>query len=223
MENQNNLEKYSNEYYEKNKELIKKKTKEYYEKNKESLNKKRKERYVKNKEQVLINRKKYYEKNIESIKEYKKVYRENNKEVINSYIEKNKEVIKNYNKNYKNERRLNDPLYKLSHNIRNSINKSLKIKGYIKESRTHKILGCSYEHFKEYIESFFIEERSWMNWGNYGNPKDGLYEPNKTWDIDHIIPTSSANNEKELLELNHYTNLQPLCSYYNRFVKKDNY
>jgi len=62
-----------------------------------------------------------------------------------------------------------------------------------------------------------------MNWQNYGNPVDGLIEPNKTWDIDHIIPISSAINEDELLKLNHYTNLQPLCSYYNRFVKKNNF
>ena len=61
-----------------------------------------------------------------------------------------------------------------------------------------------------------------MNWDNYGNPSDGLIEPNKTWDIDHIIPVSSAKNEQELLELNHYTNLQPLCSYHNRYIKRDN-
>ena len=62
-----------------------------------------------------------------------------------------------------------------------------------------------------------------MNWENYGNPKDGIFEPNKTWDIDHIIPTSSAENEQKLLELNHYTNLQPLCGYTNRWIKSDNY
>jgi len=121
------------------------------------------------------------------------------------------------------ERREKDPLYKLKGNISSLIRQSIKLKGYIKESRTHEILGCSYEHFKEYIESFFIEDREWMNWENYGNPKDGIFEPNKSWDIDHIIPLSSFNTEQELLELNHYTNLQPLCSYYNRFVKRNNY
>ena len=42
-------------------------------------------------------------------------------------------------------------------------------------------------------------------------------------DVDHIIPLASTTNEDELLKLNHYTNLQPLCSYHNRFIKKDNY
>jgi hypothetical protein len=61
-----------------------------------------------------------------------------------------------------------------------------------------------------------------MNWDNKGNPKDGIIGLNKTWDIDHIIPLSSATCEEDLIRLNHYTNLQPLCSYYNRFIKKDN-
>jgi len=58
-----------------------------------------------------------------------------------------------------------------------------------------------------------------MNWDNRG-----LYngEPNYGWDIDHIIPSSTAKTEDELIRLNHYTNLQPLCSYFNRVVKRDN-
>ena len=62
-----------------------------------------------------------------------------------------------------------------------------------------------------------------MNWENYGTPKDGIIAPNKSWDIDHIKPLSSFKTEQELLKLNHYTNLRPLCSHYNRFVKRDNF
>lgn len=56
-----------------------------------------------------------------------------------------------------------------------------------------------------------------MNWENHG-----IYcgKPNHGWDIDHIIPLSSAKTEEELLRLNHYTNLRPLCSYHNRVVKR---
>jgi len=179
------------------------KIKEYYENNKEVLKEKRKEY---NKE---------YQKK-DSNKEYQKNYRERNKEYFKNYREKSKD-----NRNIKNtERRNRDPFYKLKCNLRSSISKLIKNKGYLKKSKTFEILGCSYEDFIIHIEKKF---ESWMNWENYGNPKDDIYEPNKTWDIDHIIPLSSFNTEQELLELNHYTNLQPLCSYENRWVKKDKF
>mgnify|MGYP000907082163 FL=1 len=75
--------------------------------------------------------------------------------------------------------------------------------------------GCTFEEFKLYMESKF---EPWMNWDNHG-----LYngELNYGWDIDHIIPISSATSQQEILKLNHYTNLQPLCSYTNRYIKKD--
>lgn len=38
---------------------------------------------------------------------------------------------------------------------------------------------------------------TWQNQGSY-------------WYMDHIKPVSLATNEKELIELNHYTNFQPL-------------
>jgi len=78
------------------------------------------------------------------------------------------------------------------------------------------ILCCSYENFILHLESQF---QDWMNWNNYG-----LYNgtPNYGWDIDHVMPVSSATTEEELLMLNHYTNLQPLCSYINRDVKRHN-
>ena len=60
-----------------------------------------------------------------------------------------------------------------------------------------------------------------MTWDNYGNPKDGIFELNKTWDIDHIKPVSSGLAENEVIELNHYTNLKPLCSYTNRWIKRN--
>jgi hypothetical protein len=82
-------------------------------------------------------------------------------------------------------------------------------------SRTFEILGCSYEEFKSYIENKF---ESWMNWNNHG-----LYTGNysETWQLDHIIPISSAKTEEDIIKLNHYTNLQPLCSKINQIDKKD--
>lgn len=58
-----------------------------------------------------------------------------------------------------------------------------------------------------------------MTWENYGKYNGEL---EYGWDIDHIIPLSSAKNEDDLLRLNHYTNLQPLCSKVNRDIKRKN-
>jgi hypothetical protein len=63
--------------------------------------------------------------------------------------------------------------------------------------------------------------KDWMNWENYGKYKKGI--KNFGWDLDHIIPTSIANTPEEIIKLNHYTNIQPLCSYINRYVKRDKY
>lgn len=79
------------------------------------------------------------------------------------------------------------------------------------------MLGCSFDKFKSHLESKF---ESWMSWDNYGKYNGEL---NYGWDIDHIIPISSATTEEEIIKLNHHTNLQPLCSRVNRDIKKDNY
>ena len=73
------------------------------------------------------------------------------------------------------------------------------------------------EDFKKYLESKF---EPWMSWDNYG-----LYNGigNYGWDLDHIIPISSAITENDVIKLNHYTNLQPLCSFINRNVKKNKF
>lgn len=66
------------------------------------------------------------------------------------------------------------------------------------------------ENNKEYISEYQKNKGLFNNELEYG------------WDIDHIIPLSSANTQEELVALNHYTNLQPLCSKVNRHIKKDN-
>lgn len=106
--------------------------------------------------------------------------------------------------------------YKLKQNLRGRIRRALKRKFATNtETRTEEILGCKIEYFKEYLESKF---EPWMTWENYG-----LYngELNYGWDIDHVTPLSSANTIEDIYELNHYKNLQPLCSKVNRDIKSN--
>ena len=110
-------------------------------------------------------------------------------------------------------RKEKNPLFKLTCRVRTIMSKSISRNGYKKGSKTEEILGCSFEYFKQYLESKF---EPWMNWDNYGRYNGGF---NYGWDIDHITPVSTGINESEIIKLNHYTNLQPLCSKINREIK----
>jgi hypothetical protein len=205
----------------KDKEKLKQKQKEYYLKNKEKISAKNKLKYEKDKEKIIESVKKYYELNRSEIIKKKKVYRDNNKEIIkekrNISEAFRKDEIKKRKNEYVKNRVKTDKLFKVRVNVSSLIRETFKNKKFKKNTKTASILGCSFEQFKQYIESKW---ESWMNWDNYGNPKDGVIEPNKTWDLDHIIPIATAKTEDDVIRLNHYTNLQPLCSYDNRFIKR---
>ena len=181
--------------------------------------------YQKNKEDIIHRGKKYaksyYEENKTKKLIYQKKYREKNKDKISlrmsTYRVKNKENIADYRKDYyekTNERQKirlkykNDNLFRLANKTRALIGFSLRRKKYTKKTKTYKILGCTYEDFSKHLESRFTEN---MNWNNMDK-----------WEIDHIIPLASANNEEELIKLNHYKNTQPLWRYDNR-SKSDDY
>ncbi len=191
-------------YYNINKEDIR----QHRENNKEEIRIKQKEYRDKNKVELSENKKQYYIENKNKFSEYGKIYRKENKEKIR--FSKNK---------YQKHKREIDSLFKIRSNISGLIRYTIKRHGFKKKNKTEDILGCSFEEFKIHIES---QWEDWMSWDNYGNPKDGIFEINKTWDIDHIIPSSSAINEGDLIKLNHFSNLQPLCSYKNRFIKVNN-
>lgn len=165
-----------------------------------------------NKDSIKARREKYLTENPEK----KAAYEANNKLNMKNYYVKNKEAIGKRTYNYTKKRVAIDPLYKFTRAISKLIYSGLKRKGLKKNTKTSNILGCTIAEFRTYLESKF---EAWMSWDN-----KGLYngQPNYGWDIDHVIPISSAVTNEDVIKLNHYTNLQPLCSYINRDVKKDN-
>jgi hypothetical protein len=180
----------------------------------------RKKYVVNNKEKVYKQKRSWIEKNPDKPIQYVKTYNINNpnkiKENRKKYYLKNKEKEIINNNIYRINRKKIDSLYKLTQNIRTLISNSFKKYKFKKTSKTANILGCSFEEFKTHLESKF---ESWMTWDNHGlyNGTEGF-----GWDIDHIIPLSSAINETDIIKLNHYFNLQPLCSKINRDVKRNN-
>jgi hypothetical protein len=217
FKNSNKIGEYNKQYWLENKDKLTYSNREYYDKNKEKIlktNKKYRENVLDiNKEKERL---KYYrENNKEKISEQQKIWRENNKQKTLSYAKEyrvnNKNKINNDFK-YKYD---NNPLFKLTVNIRNSIRNSFKNNKLTKKNKTQEILGCSFEEFRQHIGTLL---EPWMTWENHG-----LYngELNYGWDLDHIIPLASAMTENDIIRLNHFTNFQPLCSKINRNIKKD--
>lgn len=159
----------------------------------------------KNSKRIKKYKRKYYEENIEEKKKYDKLYLEKNRGKINKqakqYRENNKEKISDYFKT----RLKTDPIYRLKKNLRTRI--GLAIKTNQKTGKMLDYLGCSIEEFKYYLEEQFYNG---MTWDNYGQ-----------WHIDHIVPLNEATNSKELYELCHFSNLQPLWAIDN--LRKNKY
>ena len=57
------------------------------------------------------------------------------------------------------------------------------------------VVGCTPDELKVHIESLFIEDMSWDNWG--------IGKGKSAWHIDHIDAVKDGGSH-------HYTNLQPL-------------
>lgn len=199
-------------YIEDNKEnvIIRKRT--YYQSNKDKfkqyakkrdrikLKEQRRLHYLSNKNRIKLNQKLYRDKNKDRIKEYQKSYRDKNKDMYKEkskeYYSLNNKTIKKRTSEYIYKRKSVDHIFKLKCNVRTIICNALNKKGYSKISRTHEILGCSFEDLKIHIERQFIKGMTWDN--------------RDKWHIDHIIPMATAKTEEDVIRLNHYTNLRPL-------------
>ena len=105
----------------------------------------------------------------------------------------------------------------MASSLRSNLLKNFKSFGSnSKRKKSLEILGCSFEDFKNHIE---LQFESWMSWENRGNITK-ITRLNYSWDLDHIIPLSTAKTEEDLYLLNHWSNFQPLCSFKNRYIKK---
>ncbi len=186
---------YNKIYYKANKDNIK----EYQEANKDNIKQYREANKDKKKEY----QKEYYKAN----KERKKQYYQANKEHLKERSKQWKEANKEHYNQYRKQKRITDTLFKINSNLRSRTSKAFRAKGYKKSSKTQKMLGVDWEVCKAHIERQFTKG---MNWDNYGE-----------WHIDHIIPLASAKNEKQLIKLCYYRNLQPLWAEDN-LNKRDN-
>ena len=186
------------EYFAKNPELKKEFDKKSYEANKEKKLAQKKEYYLRKKEEILAKRKEYHLANKELKNQKCREYREKNLEKVKA---KTREYQKIHVKRL-TAQKINlinsDPLRIFKERIRVVIKGGFTRLKQNKARRTSQIIGADWEVVRDHIVSQF---------------KDGM-----TWEafvageihIDHIKPLASATCEEDIIELNHYTNLQPL-------------
>lgn len=175
------------QYYKNNKETIKQLHKNYNQKYEREIKKYKQSYYQNNKEQIKKKHANYYQKHKNKIKEQVKEYRINHRQQIN---QNNKE------------RKRKNCLFKFKSNIRNLISVSLQKRGYSKSSHTYEILGISYEDCLNYLFKNAILR--------YPNFKDQDFLKENCYQIHHRTPLHTGKSKKELIELNHYTNLELL-------------
>lgn len=106
---------------------------------------------------------------------------------------------------------------KFKSSVRNSVGSAFQRKGFSKPKSTEEILGITLIEFYYYIQSKFAP---WMSMDNYGNSQGVATDFCQSWQFDHVVPIAMGVTIEDIIDLNHYTNFQPLCSYENQFVKK---
>ena len=113
---------------------------------------------------------KKYQKTPKGIAAAKKVYEKR----------QSKGLINEYAKKYDKERRKTDPIFKLTADVRHRLIGFLKVQNMRKTNRTFKMVGCTPEFLKEYLEKKFKPGMTWKNHTRSG------------WHIDHKSPLSLA-------------------------------
>lgn len=152
---------------------------------------------------VCAERKGYYVKNRASVlqRRHKYVAAGRHHAARNANIEKYRERERLYARSrqvqrnrYMRERRRKDLLFRKASRLRCDVNEILRT-GNANVSR-QRWLGCDGQRLRQHLEQQFAPG---MTWENYGQ-----------WQVDHCKPLGLAANLDELLQLGHYTNLQPL-------------
>lgn len=200
--NQDKCNRSSSEYYYTHQEEVKayRQTPEYKEKSKQW----KKNDYQKNKDQILKKQREYYLQNKEKIddyrREYRKGHRARNRERYRQQQREYRAANKERQAAQRKERWKNDENYRMKSRLRWQLRQSLKDVNASKTMSALKLLGCTIDEFKTYLESKFQPGMTWDNYSKWG------------WHIDHIIPISAFDltDPEQQKKCFFYQNMQPL-------------
>lgn len=134
--------------------------------------------------------KKHYSDNKSIYLERAKIWHDENREKHNlnnrnSYYN-NKEYYKARAKKRHYKLMKEDDVYKLSQNVKALIRNSFSYNNHKKNTKTSSILGCTPDYLKEWLGGV----------------------PDLNTHMDHIIPSSWAESEEDVIALNHYSNFR---------------
>lgn len=194
IENREKARAITREYYKNNRLRRIAQTRASTERHKDAIKTRTRARYKRNRDQILSRQTEIRNANKPRFAAYHRRYNQKHRIKVNARKAK-----------YARERRKVDPGYRLKANCRLRIRNALKgLEGAHKSAKTLKLLGCSTEFFKCYLEHQFSPEMSWENYGSF-------------WQVDHVMPVSKFNLFTPEGQRNafHYSNCKPLESIKN--------
>jgi len=160
--------------------------------------------YLNNRKKLLKRFKEWRVNNKDEKKQLDANYRKNNKDKIKiihkKWSERNIKHLKEYRSNWYKKKNSIDTQFNLKRKIRKRIDTALRRQEITKKYKTIKLLGCSFEFYKQYIESLFTYGMTWE--------KLRASEIH----IDHKMPCASFDLTKpeEQKKAFNYKNTQPL-------------
>jgi hypothetical protein len=156
--------------------------------------------YLENKTTHIQKTKEWIKKNKEAYNKYQNQYKkDNNYKSQKKYNQKNKDILLQKSYLIRNRKIQTNPSFKLRIRISTDICNRLKKHILKKKVSTIEYLGCSFDQYKDYLESLFFKGMSWENWGD-------------VWEIDHKTPISlfDLTQEENIYKAFNYQNTQPL-------------
>lgn len=109
------------------------------------------------------------------------------------------------NRSRQRAKRKSDPVKAMQARLSRLHRHALSQVGAIKQSPTFEELGYTPEHFAQHIERQFLKGMGWHNMSD--------------WQIDHIIPVSTARSVEDVVKLNQLANLRPMWARENNQKK----
>lgn len=164
----------------------------------------------------FINKEKEISRNREEAREYGRTKtNERNaarKEEVKIWRNENREDLNAKQRARVNRRRKEDPIYKISCNLRDRFKKVAEYQSAERLMEYDELFGCTVEFFKQWIESHWLEGMTWENWG-IGENK---------WNLDHHYPLAAFDliDPEQQRAASHYTNIYPMWAKDN-LAKKD--